>query len=179
VSHESDSIQKVHRVIEISDIQMITEDVIIFDNSKQISLSVGAFAWIGVGLYSYGNSGDVIDLFAAAISGVIWGGIAWIIAKLLKKTDEIIRIITKKDELIELPCEPVLSNYFSNLNSEMRLQNYNDTNPTKQESSDSNIDKYDQLLRLKELYDKDILTKEEFDIEKARILSRGNQQHKD
>ena len=156
------------------DIQMASEDVNIFDNSRQISLTVGGFAWIAVGLYNYANTGDGLELIAGAISGVIWGGVAWIIAKQFKKTEEIIRVMTNNEEVLELAKEPILSNYFWSLNSGLssvqnkyvKKENFNNVVPIS--------DKYDQLVKLKELLDRDILTKEEFELEKARLLSREN-----
>lgn len=56
-----------------------------------------------------------IDVILGSISGGIWGGIAWIIAKQFTKKNEVIRILTRNDIHIEIINEIQVNHFFMNL----------------------------------------------------------------
>jgi len=165
-----------YKIIKLSEISKITEGIKLTDNAKQIGLTVGGIAWFGVALYNFSMSGNFLDVILGSISGGIWGGIAWIIAKQFTKKNEVIRILTRNDILIEIINEIQVNHFFMNLPKSSSLASGFQNNDEYNELNKSVllINKYDQLIKLKDLLDKGILNQDEFDSEKSKILEKTN-----
>lgn len=142
-----------------TEVVSFSKEIIEKDNSKTVTITVGIIAWLGLGIYELLRTGDSFSFIESIFSGLIWAGIALLISKQFKKRIEVINIRFLDLEIV-INYEPTI---FSILDNKQKINMIH---------SHSNEDKYDQLIKLKDLLDKNILTEEEFNIEKKKILER-------
>lgn len=143
------------------------------------------------GGYYYLADSDWVDILSNSIfTGLIWGGVAFVIGYLIKKQMPAFLIQTSSSEKFEIALSPQETEKFiSGINIKVKSQSQllEGTDSQKIDlSTKSNeqivstikrsnaIDKYDDLIKLKQLLDQGILTKDEFDKEKQTVLG-GNE----
>lgn len=155
------------------------------DNSTNGFMIGGLIGGVGVGLLTLiqyngsDTSGLLISvLMSFVVSGAIWGGVGFVIGKYIKSSIAVIRIITKDDYVFDIENEPIIHSYLFSNSYDNKAKDNSDTKSVyhrEQTNNQSKItnnidDKYNDLLKLKDLLDKGILTEKEFEIEKKKIL---------
>jgi hypothetical protein len=175
------------------------------DNSIDIGCLVGMIAWVLIGLYNASlaihSGGDpIIEFLTSIVSGFIYGGIAFLIAKLFKQEQKVIKLETD-NSVLEIKFSDEVFDYISKYNRERKLENtemesgisvfsdefsgdlgsesdgnalVNHTTKVRKINTSSTqstySDYYDELIKLKELLDKNIISESEFQKLKNRII---------
>jgi predicted Fe-S protein YdhL (DUF1289 family) len=132
------------------------------DKSKNISIIVGVVTWFGSGFYNYYQTLDMFSFIEAIVTGIFWAFITWVISKQFKEKKSVIEI---KFIDLEIIVEYVQDIYRLLDNKVRKSENSNNY------YSFSKDDKYEQLIKLKELLDRNIITENEFNVEKKKILN--------
>lgn len=155
------------------------------DYSKMSGSVVGTICGFISAMYTFStlsiyisDSQRIFESIASFIvSGLIWGGIAFIVGKLIKKQLKVIRLVSEDNLIFDIESEPIIHNYLminSHTGDKTKQINMPNENQRKQPYSDEFDDKdlYKELIKLKELYDKKILTDTEFKKLKEKIISK-------
>jgi hypothetical protein len=132
------------------------------DKSKSISIIVGFVTWFGSGFYNYYQTLDMFSFVESMVTGILWAFIAWIISKQFKEKKRVIKI-----KFFDLE---VIINYVQDMHRLLEDKFRNSENSYGYYSF-SKEDKYEQLIKLKDLLDRDIITEDEFNVEKKKILN--------
>lgn len=178
---ENEEGEKEYRIITIQEKQFkkVERAIHKVDNAMKIALIFASVITLGVTFYRletgynyYGVMEFVIEFVFSAVSGAVWGGIIYFIAKFFKSNVNVIRIITNTNEVIDILDEPVINMYLLQPSQSESANSSDVKKYSINKKEESFNEKYDELIKLDTLLKKGIINNSEFEAEKNKILSK-------